>query len=109
MPARSPPTAAQATAPDCRSCRVRSEARQIAQLPACGVEIARLQPGLECRAKRRPLAVDDREPRGVPVVAAGDHRLPEQPLVAKAESRGGVAARQVQRVAFPLVAAVTEL
>src|SRR5205807_8477059 len=105
-PARSPPRAAPATAPGCQSCPVRAEAAEIAQLAAVDVEIARLQPGLECRAKRRPLAVDDREPGGVPVVAARDHRLPEQPLEAKAQPRGRGAARQVQRVAFPLIAPV---
>src|SRR5207253_10716689 len=81
-PARSPPRAAPATAPGCQSCPVRSEAREIAQLAAVDVEIARLQPGLEFRAKHRPLAVDDREPVGVTVVAVRHHRLSESTLEA---------------------------
>src|SRR5262245_41343272 len=48
------------------------KAGQAAALVARGVEIARVEPGLERGAQCRPVAVDDRVPRGVAVSAAGD-------------------------------------
>src|SRR5882757_10319330 len=86
-----------------------AEADQAAALPALAVEIAGVEPRLEGGAQHRPFAVDDREPRRVAIAAACDHRLPEQPFIGEAEPGGGGAARQVQRIAFPFVAAVAEL
>src|SRR5438067_12257507 len=91
------------------SSRRGAESSQAAALPAGAVEIARIEPGLKRGAQCRPFGVDDREPRRVAVVAAGDHSLPEQAFIREPEPRGGSTARQVQRIAFPLVAAEAEL
>src|SRR5262249_34419586 len=72
-----------------RSSEVGSEIRQAPALAAVGREITRVEPALEGGAQSRPVAVDDREPRGVAVAPAGDHRLPEQALIPKAEPDRG--------------------
>ena len=78
-------------------------------LPAAGVEVLRRQPGLECRANDRPLAVEDREPGGVPVASLHDQVLPEDPLEGEAEPLSRPAGGVVEGIAFPLQAAVAEL
>src|SRR5258707_15461271 len=83
----------------------RAEAGETAALSAVAVEIAGFEPGLESAAQHGPIAVDDREPRGVAIAAARDHRLPEQPFIGEAEPGGGGAARQVSRNPFPILAA----
>src|SRR3954447_12011729 len=92
-----------------QSCPGGSQARQAVPLLPVGVEIRRVEPALECRALRRPFAVDDREPGGVAVAAAGHRRLPEQSLIPEAETQGGGARGRVQRIAFPFVATIPEL
>src|SRR3954447_22334766 len=109
MPAPLPPRAGPATVsfPAVRSYGGRSEAREALPLPSRRleirrVEIRRVEPALERAAQRRPVAVDHREPRRVAVVPARQRRLPEQPLILKAEAQRRGAARHVQRVALPL-------
>src|SRR5262249_44926575 len=49
-------------------------------LPAVLVKVARVEPGEERLAQRRPFAVDGGVPGGVPVTALVDRSLPEHPL-----------------------------
>ncbi len=86
----------------------RGQRRQALPLPPLGVEIRRIQPDLERRLQPRPFAVDRREPGGVAVATLGHHRLPEQPLIGQPQPLGGPPRRQVQRVAFPFVAAIAQ-
>src|SRR3954467_9877540 len=66
-----------ATVPVGRSSSAGSEIRQAPALAAVGRKITRVEPALEGGAQSRPVAVDDREPGGVAVAPAGDHRLAE--------------------------------
>ena len=64
---------------------------------------------LECRLQRRPFAVEDREPTGVAVAPFVHGRLPEHSFVAEAQALGRSARGRVERIAFPLIAAIAEL
>ncbi len=97
---RRPPT------PDRRS---GAQVGQPPALAAVGVEVLRRQPALERAARGRPLAVEQREPRGVAVAALDDHVLAERALVGEAEALGGPARARVGGVALPLQAAVAEV
>ena len=68
----------------------------------------RIEPALESGAQSRPLAVEDREPRGIAAAALVHCCLPEQPLIAEAEAQGRRPRRGVERVTFPFVAAISE-
>src|SRR5439155_25551778 len=101
------PTAAPVTARDYASSRRGAEAGQAAALPAVGVEITRVEPGLEGSAQGGPLPVHNRKPRRVAVVAAGDHRLSEQPLI-KPSRVAAARLGRLHEIAFPFVAAVAK-
>ena len=79
--------------------------RQGLPLLARRIEIAGVEPALERRLQRRPLAVEDREPAAVAVASLVDRRLAERAFVAKAQTLSRGARRRVERIAFPLVAA----
>src|SRR5437867_5746466 len=66
-------------------------------------------PGLEGRARRRPLAIEHREPGAVAIAPLDDHVLAEDALEAEAELERRAARSLVERVALPLHAAVAEL
>src|SRR5260370_23858086 len=83
--------------------------RQPLPLVACAIEIGGIEPALEGGFERRPFAVDDREPRRVAAAALVDDRLAEDALEAEAEPRRRGARGRVERVAFPLVAAISQL
>ena len=74
-----------------------------------GVEIGRVEPALEGRLERQPLAVEDREPAGIAVARFVDRRLVEHALVAEPEALRRGARRRVERIAFPFVAPIAEL
>src|SRR5260221_6046568 len=78
-------------------------------LVACAIEIGGIEPALEGGFEARPLALDDREPRRVAAAALVDDRLAEDALEAEAEPRRRGARGRVERVAFPLVAAISQL
>src|SRR3954466_10475842 len=84
---------------------------QLAQrhaLASVAVEIRRIEPAFERALERRPLAVDRSVPSGVAIAPLVNARLPEHSFVGQAEPLRRGARRRVQRVALPLVAAVSE-
>ena len=99
--ALTPPQATGTSAPD--------QLRQAGSLPPVRIEIVGVEPSLEGRLQRRPFAVEDREPAGVAVARLVDGRLAEHALIGEAQALRRGARRRVQRVAFPLVAAIAEL
>src|SRR5262249_42252185 len=77
-------------------------------LLSVGIEISRIEPDLIGLFQSRPFLVDDRIPRGIPVLALDDHVLAEHALEGEAEPIRGTLRRFVTVVAFPLPAAVAE-
>src|SRR5581483_1527215 len=76
--------------------------RELPPLAAFGIEVLRIEPGLEGPAYGRPVAVDHRVPSGVAVAPLHDRVLAEQALEGEAEADGRAARGLVAGVAFPL-------
>src|SRR5690606_456103 len=75
-------------------------------LLAFPIEILLRKPSLIRGADERPLAVDDREPGRVAVLALHHHVLAEQALVGETETQSGALRRFVAVVALPLQPAI---
>ena len=86
-----------------------AQAGERRELTALGVEIFRSEPGLEAAPHLRPLLICDREPCGVPAALLIDGSVQEDAFEAEAEAQSGASGRRVERIAFPLVAAVAEV
>src|SRR3984893_16899199 len=84
------------------------ETRLAPPLTSGAIEIAGIEPSLECRLQRRPFAVEDREPAGIAVAPFVDRRLTEHPFIAEAQALRRGARGRIERIAFPLVAAVAQ-
>src|SRR4051794_5337231 len=78
-------------------------------LEALAVEVLGRQPGLEGRADRGPLTVEDGVPGRVPVAALDHEVLAEDALEAEPEALGRTARAGVGRVALPLQPPVAEV
>ena len=85
-----------------------AQRRQRGPLTPVGVEVLGRQPRAEGRADRRPLAVEDREPRRVAVAPLDDHVLAEHALRDEAEAQRRGLRPLVGRVALPLQPPVAE-
>src|SRR5258708_6731427 len=83
--------------------------RQGRELPALLVEVSRRQPGFKSGADGGPFAVDDREPGGIAVAALHHHVPSEDAFINEPKPLSGAARRLVQRVAFPLEAAISQV
>src|SRR5262245_4330988 len=77
-------------------------------LPAVFIEIGWRKPALERCFARRPLAIDDRVPGGVAVLALHHLMLAKQPFVFESETQRRALGGFVAVVALPLVAPVAE-
>ena len=77
-------------------------------LGAVGVEILRRKPAFERGLSRRPVGGQHGEPGGVAAARLDDHVVAKDAFEAKAEAQRGAARRGVERIAFPLVAAIAE-
>src|SRR6185503_17607233 len=103
--------AARAGRPAARQLRSSGSAVKRAQadfLPSVDVEVLRCEPALEGALARRPFAVEHGKPGIVAVATFGDQMLAERAFISKAIAQRGRARGGVERIAFPLVAAVAE-
>src|SRR5262249_39389366 len=87
----------------------RFDGREALALPPARVEIRGIEPALVARLERGPVSIDDRIPGRVAVALLVYRGLAKEALVLEAGSQGGGAGGRVERVAFPLVAAIAEL
>src|SRR6516164_247736 len=77
-------------------------------LDALCIEILGVQPAFEVALAHRPFAVEHGEPCVVAITALGNHVLAESTLVDKPITQRCPPRCGIQRVAFPLVAAIAE-
>src|SRR5262249_53383313 len=81
---------------------------QLRLLRAIRVEILGSQPALERGFSGRPFVGQHREPGGVAAAALDDHVIAKNAFKGEAEAQRGAARGGVERVAFPLVAAIAQ-
>src|SRR5262249_17664573 len=77
--------------------------------PPGGIEILGCEPAFEGKPAPRPFAVEHGEPGRIATAALDHHMLTEDPLESEAKAARGAHRVSVERVAFPLVAAIAEL
>src|SRR6056297_1267191 len=87
----------------------RGEVAQPMPLQAVCIEIGGVEPCVIGRAQRGPVAVDHREPRGIAIAPFHDCGLTKDTLEHETEAPGSAARRGIERVAFPLEAAIARI